>query len=249
MTNKTKFDFNKFDSVTEHSDALTISSMNEEFRSIKRELITFAFPGGDTPNRNRVMFTSINSGEGKTFTSVNLARSVSYEYNKTVLLVDADVMNHGITNTLSPIPENGLIDYLSGDVKKVSDIFLSTDIEKLKILPVGNNHALANEMFSSERMATLMIELNSRYNDRFVIFDSPPILGVNETIALSHHMDQMVIIVEEGVTRTKDIQAVIEKIPKHVKTYFILNKTLQNNPWQVESEFSENDKVLTGTLD
>ena len=68
--------------------------MQEEFRHIKRKLINNAFgPAAKTlKHSNLIMVTSSNPNEGKTFISINLALSIALEQDKTVLLVDADVL-------------------------------------------------------------------------------------------------------------------------------------------------------------
>ena len=93
------------------------SVMAEEFRGIKRPLISNAFATGALAidKGNLLMVTSALPGEGKTFISVNLAMSIAMEKDKTVLLVDTDSSKTGVSSLLGISPEPGLTDYLLDD--------------------------------------------------------------------------------------------------------------------------------------
>jgi protein-tyrosine kinase len=226
----------EFDDIALEELGLTDNdrAANEEFRAIKRVLLKAAFHnGGET--KNRIMFTSVNGNEGKTFAAVNLARSISMEQNKTVLLVDANVINPKIDQLLSPTPERGLINYLNGEVEDIQEVMCNTDIDRLKVLPKGVDHFLSNELLASERMEKLLIEFNSRYDDRLVVFDAPPLLGVNEAATLATHMDQLVIVIEEGHTRVRDLMRIRALIPENVQVHYLLNKTLQQSEWHART--------------
>ena len=150
---------------------------------IKRKLINNAFgPLSSTLNHpNLILVSSTRPGEGKTFTSVNLALSIALEQDKTVLLVDTDVLRPNVARTLDIQVPLGLTDYLSGDDVKVNDILYSTNVERLKIIAAGRPHHLSTELLASDKMVALANEFASRYPDRIVIFDAPPLLGITET--------------------------------------------------------------------
>ena len=91
----------------------------EEYRMIKRPLLTRAFgqSGEDTAHRNLIMVTSSVEGEGKTFTSLNLAISIAMEMDRTVLLVDADLAKPGLSRLLQVNNLPGLTDRLLVDAE------------------------------------------------------------------------------------------------------------------------------------
>ena len=119
--------------------------INEEYREIKRKLLANAFgPLAKTlHNPNIIMVTSSRPSEGKTFTATNLALSIAAEQDKTVLLVDADVLKPNVLNTLGLEKRKGLMEYLTGDVNDISEVLYSTNIDKLKIIPAGKSHHLS----------------------------------------------------------------------------------------------------------
>lgn len=198
----------------------------EEYRVIKRKLINNAFgPLSSTlKNPNLIMVSSSRAGEGKTFTSVNLALSIALEQDKTVLLIDSDVLRPNVSRTLDIQVPLGLTDYLSSDQVSVSDILYSTNVERLKLIAAGKPHHLSTELLASDKMAELVSEFASRYPDRIVIFDAPPLLGVNETAVLAAMCGQAVIVVEEKRTKLNELEQALSLLPKELAVGFVINK-------------------------
>lgn len=203
----------------------------EEFRHIKRKLINNAFgPAAKTLHQsNLIMVSSSNPNEGKTFVSINLALSIALEQDKTVLLVDADVLRPSLHQELEFENKKGLLDYLCSDTDDVSEIIYHTNISNLRIMPAGSAHHLTNELLASERMATLAKELSSRYPDRVVVFDCPPLLGVTETPVLASLVGQAVVVVEESKTKVEDIKRATSQLDENLAIGFVLNKTIKTN--------------------
>lgn len=200
--------------------------ISEEYRVIKRKLINNAFgPLSSTmKNANLILVTSTRPGEGKTFTSVNLALSIALEQDKTVLLVDADVLRPNVSRTLDISVPVGLTDYLSSDNIDVSDIMFSTSVERLKLIAAGKPHHLSTELLASDKMAALVNDFASRYPDRIVIFDAPPLLGVNETSVLASMCGQSVVVVEENKTNLNELEKAISMLPPDLAVGFVINK-------------------------
>ncbi len=198
----------------------------EEYRVIKRKLINNAFGplSSSLKNPNLILVSSSRPGEGKTFTSVNLALSIALEQDKTVLLVDADVLRPNVSRTLEISVPRGLTDYLSSDSVDVTDIMYSTNVERLKLIAAGKPHHLSTELLASDKMAALVDEFASRYPDRIVIFDAPPLLGVNETSVLAGMCGQAVIVLEENKTKLNELEKAISMLPPDLATGFVINK-------------------------
>ena len=228
--------------------------VREEFRAIKRHVLKNAFSNtrGDDffEPLNRIMVTSIGDRAGKTFVAYNLAKSIADEQEKNVLLVDADVINSTLSRITEPQAKEGLIDFLSDPEANISERIHHTERSNMRFMPTGRDHYLANELFASQKMSSLMKEFSERYQDRLVIFDAPSLLDANESVALTSHMDQIIIIVEEGKTKEKDIKKVLSRLPSHVKIHFILNKTLQGNGWRDNihtANSTDNDESVHGS--
>lgn len=198
----------------------------EEFRQIKRKLINNAFgPLSSTLNHaNLIMVSSSRPSEGKTFTAVNLALSIALEQDKTVLLVDADVLRPNVSRTLDIQLPVGLTDYLSDDRFTAGDIIFSTNVERLKVIAAGRPHHLSTELLASDKMAKLAQEFATRYPDRIVIVDAPPLLGVNETSILAAMCGQALIVCEEKRTNLNELEKAISMLPKDIAAGFVINK-------------------------
>ena len=222
-----------FESLVERSYIVdnTKNRLNqEEYRGIKRKLLGNAFgPQAKTlDNSNLIMVTSAKPNEGKTFIAINLALSIALEQDKTVLLVDADVLRPSINRELAFEMKEGLTDYLSSEVNSLSDIIYSTNINNLKIIPAGKPHSLTNELLASDKMESLTKELANRYPDRVVIFDCPPILGVNETVIISSFIGQAVVVVEESKTKIEDVNKATRQLSEELAVGLVINKSLKS---------------------
>jgi receptor protein-tyrosine kinase len=174
------------------------------------------------------MVSSSNPNEGKTFISINLALSIALEQDKTVLLVDADVLRPSIHRELEFESKQGLLEYLLDEVSSLSDVIYNTSIPNLKIIPAGKPHHLTNELLASAKMASLADELAQRYPDRIVIFDCPPILGVTETPVLSSLVGQAVVVVEESKTKVDDVKKAVSQLNEDIAIGFVMNKTIRS---------------------
>jgi receptor protein-tyrosine kinase len=161
---------------------------------------------------------------------VNLALSIALEQDKTVLLVDADVLKPSVSKTLDIGSNVGLIEYLLGEEEDVSKIIYRTNVENLRVLPAGLPHHLSNELLSSQKMMTLIEEFASRYPDRVVVFDAPPLLGVNETSVMAEQCGQGVVVVEEHKSKLSDVQTAVELLPENMAVGFVLNKSISQDP-------------------
>lgn len=203
----------------------------DEFRVIKRPLIANAKNKGAAPiaNSNLIMITSALSGEGKTFTAINLAMSIAMELDSTVLLVDADVARPAVLNSLGLQPAKGLLDVLTNDSVDLGSVLLKTNVEKLTLLPSGSPHPRATELLASDAMNDLLAEMASRYSDRIIIFDSPPLLLATESHVLAAHMGQVVIVVEAEKTPHATIKDALSKIGEGPVKLMVLNKSKRDS--------------------
>lgn len=201
------------------------TSTADQFRVIKRPLIANAMGKGAAPLKhgNLIMVTSALPGEGKSFTSVNLAMSIATELDNTVMLVDADVARPSVLRMLNLEPGPGLLDVLEGK-STVAESLMRTNIDKLTILPSGTPHPRATELLASDAMRDLLDDMANRYPDRIIIFDSPPLLLTTESRVLATHMGQIVVVVHAGRTLQADVQHALSTIEACPVKMMVLNK-------------------------
>ncbi|UCD77257.1 MAG: polysaccharide biosynthesis tyrosine autokinase [Desulfobacterales bacterium] len=172
---------------------------------------------------NTVMITSALPGEGKTLTSINLALTFAKAYNQTVMLVDCDLRNQDIHKVLGFQSNAGLIDYLVDD-RPLHEAIIWPGIDKLTVMSGGRTIQDSTELLGSPRMQALVKEMKSRYDDRYVIFDVPPLLVLADALALAPYIDCIVMVVEEGRTSMREAIRALEMLPKEKFIGFVMNR-------------------------
>jgi exopolysaccharide/PEP-CTERM locus tyrosine autokinase len=202
------------------------SRLANEFRVVKRPLIANAKGKSATPIKwaNLIMVTSAMPNEGKSFTAINLALSIAMEMDSTVLLIDGDVAGPSLTRMLHLPPGPGLTEVLSDPRVSVADVLLRTNVPKLTIIPAGEPHDRNTELLASEAMHSLLSELSSRYPDRIIVFDSPPLLPTTESRVLATHMGQIVVVVEANKTTHRQLSEALSTIEACPVVMTMLNK-------------------------
>lgn len=199
----------------------------DQYRRIKRALIGNMSGRADPPiaHPRLIMMTSALSGDGKTYTSVNLALSLAGEKDKTCLLVDGDVAKPHIGNLFGVQEEPGLLDVLQNDSLDVESLILPTDVPGLSILPAGQRTEQATELLASDRMLQILQRLEARDPRRMAVIDSPPILLSSEARVLTNLVGQVVFVVRAGVTPKSAVLEALTQIDEGRYVGLILNQS------------------------
>lgn len=202
------------------------SQLEEEFRIVKRPLLeNVRNHSAMRPERaNLIMVSSAVPGEGKTQTALNLAVSIAMELDHTVLLVEADVLRPSALDRLGVTASKGLLDLLESPQTDLAEVLLRTNIPKLTLLPAGTASSRSTELLASDAMTRLLEELASKYSDRVVIFDSPPLLSTTESRVLASHMGQVVMVIEASKTPINVIKQAFAAVQSHPVVLSMLNK-------------------------
>jgi len=195
----------------------------EEIRKVKSMLLDKTRKGDF---KNTLMITSALPGEGKTTTSINLAISLAEEYDHTVLLVEADLRRPTMHQYMTLEDRPGFSDYLLGEVE-LSDAIIPTGIGKLSIIRAGRSVSNPAELFSSQRTKNLIMEMKSRYPDRYIIFDTPPILPFTEARSLAKLVDSSLFVVMERHATVSDIKESLEVLKESQVLGIIYNNSQQ----------------------
>jgi len=207
------------------------SQIANELRIIKRPVLTNINGQVAAPveRANLVMVTSSVPGEGKTFVSVNLAISIAMELDRKVLLVDGDVSRPAVLERLGLPATRGLLDLLTNPDLKMSDVMLRTNIERLSVLPAGTAHAHATEILASDGMSALVQDMASRYPDRVIVFDAPPLLASTESRVLATRMGQVLVVVEADRTSQNTVAEAMATVEVCPVVLPVLNKTSRSD--------------------
>lgn len=182
--------------------------LGNTFRMIKRPLLNNVMGKGATvlDNANLIMVTSSLSGEGKTFSAINLAISIATEHDKQVLLIDADINKPSHHDVFGFEAKVGLTDYLIGKVTDMSRVLYKSSIPSLTLMPSGTKTPHATELLASQAMDRFVKEISSQYENRVIIFDSPPLLLPTEASVLASHMGQVIVVVQAEKTRHEEVK-------------------------------------------
>ena len=197
----------------------------DQYRRIKRPLIEKALSGNDAGGEPRVIIiTSAVPGDGKTFTSINLAFSMALERDISILLVDSDVAKHHITDIFGLRQRKGLLDALTDESLDPEALVVPTSSRGFSILPAGTRVDGTAELISSNRMRQIVTGLCARSPRRILLLDSPPLLITNEGRALVKIAGQVVVVVRAGETPRHAVQAALDMIDEKQAGGLILNQ-------------------------
>jgi exopolysaccharide/PEP-CTERM locus tyrosine autokinase len=180
----------------------------DHYRRIKRPLIDKALSEVAAVGEPRViMVTSALPGDGKTFTSINLALSMALERDISVLLVDCDVARRHVSDIFGLKEESGLLEALVDESVDIESLVVQTNLRGLSILPAGRRRVEATtELLSSNRMRQVIANLCHRNPRRILLLDSPPLLITNEGRTLVKIAGQIVLVIRAGRTPRQAVQ-------------------------------------------
>lgn len=207
-----------------------------QYRNIKRPLIKNAFgadaqrPGQASGSARSIMVSSAFPGEGKTFTSINLALSLSLEKDHTVVLVDGDVAKPHVSRTFGVAEEPGLLDVLADPNVPLESVILPTDVPRLRILPAGRRSDTATELLASARMRGVIEKLAALDPQGIVVVDSPPILLTSEARVLASLFGQVVLVVRASKTPQQAVLEAIRVIGDGPRVGLVLNQASGAGP-------------------
>ena len=197
----------------------------EQYRTIKRPLLRNANPNVQppVPRGNLVMVASALSGEGKTFTCVNLCLSIARERDWEVVLVDADCSKPHLTRLFAAENQRGLIDLLRDPSLRFDDLVMPTDVPGFSLLPAGSRDRQASELLASKRMDDVCTALSAAAG-RMIVFDSSPLLLTTEAAELAAHVGQILVVVHANETTQQAVTAALEKLDESKAIGCVLNQ-------------------------
>ncbi|OHE55095.1 MAG: hypothetical protein A2027_03310 [Thermodesulfovibrio sp. RBG_19FT_COMBO_41_18] len=188
------------------------SPLSEAFRSIGT-YIQFSSP--IRPPKT-MLVTSARKAEGKTSMAVNLAVTLASSWGKGIV-IDADMRNPQLHKILGLDNSKGLSSFLTGLLEFDNGLIQKTDIPNLDVITAGIIPPNPSELLGSQRLKDLLYELVPLYS--FIIFDSPPLLGLSDSLILSTVSDGVIMVVrsdstpkEAALQARKSLQGVNAKI-------------------------------------
>lgn len=145
-----------------------------------------------------ILITSSVSGEGKSFTSMNLAMTFAL-MQKRVILVGLDIRSPSLGDYLHLSKENGVTIFLTDENISEEDIIIKSPVyEYLDVIPAGPVPPNPSELLMSHRLDELFERLKSRYD--YIIVDTAPIGIVSDTYLLNRIADNFIFVTRQKYT-------------------------------------------------
>jgi len=183
----------------------TSSILAEAFRNLRTSVV-YATP--DRPPRT-MLVTSLQQQDGKTSVSTNCAITLAQLGMGEVLLVDAD-MRHPDLHDIFGVPQTpGLSDLLVGGVG-VTDIVRPTRVPGLFVIPAGPIPTNPAELLFSPRLTQALGVLGDRF--AHIVIDTPPMLGVSDTLVLAPRVDGVILVLRHGHTGRDAAQRAVQML-------------------------------------
>jgi len=192
----------------------------DTFRILRTQVLQAMTQGG----MKTLGITSPNYGDGKTTIALNLALSIALDLKQTVLLVDLDLRKPNVMDYLGLAASVGLTDYFMNNTP-IADCMIRPSFDRLSLLPAGRVMEHSSEVLGSPKIAALAEELRTRYPDRIIIYDLPPILAQDDPLVFLPHVDGVLLVVNEGITRTSDLKASLRALSNAHVIGTVLNQS------------------------
>jgi Mrp family chromosome partitioning ATPase len=167
---------------------------------------------------------SPGSEDGKTTTAINLAIALANDHQHTVLLVEFDLKRPRVANMLGIAPEMGADDLLRGNAQLEDCLYHPDGFDRLVVLPARESMENSSEVLAGPWCREIVMQLRSRYPDRLLVFDLPPVLGADDALAFLPLVECALVVVAEGLTRRDDLLNCMELLRKTPVVGTVLNR-------------------------
>jgi protein-tyrosine kinase len=174
-------------------------------------------------NWRTLAITSPTPESGKTLVSINLAVSIAQQLDKTAMLVDFDLRRPQIANYLGISMEKSLNDLLDGKAE-LSEVLVNPDMPGLVVLAPMNPVQKSSETLSSKKISDLIKDLRGHYKSRIIIFDLPPLLVIDDAMAILPHIDCVLMVVANGICTKQEIEESLRYLSSSNLIGTVLNK-------------------------
>lgn len=200
--------------------------ITDKYRLLRTRVLQLMKPNG----WGKLGITSPGPRAGKTLNTINLGMSIVRDGNYRVVLVDADLRQPALAQTLGIEPELGIIDYLSGRAALQDIVMSPTGFENLSILPGRHSEsdAEAPDFLRSHRMAQLIRSAESS-DSTIVLVDLPPVLIGDDVIAVAPLLDCMLLIIDEGATDQEELTGTADLLKGFNLLGTVLNRSAERS--------------------
>jgi capsular exopolysaccharide synthesis family protein len=169
-----------------------------------------------------LLVTSPGPGDGKSITVANLALTMAQEFQRRVVLVDADFRGSSIHTLFGLSATPGLAELLSGEAT-IEDVMVQLPDYRLTIIPAGRTPQFPTELLSSSLMRRVVDTLRSRFDK--VLFDMPAVTPLADVATFAPMADGVLMVVRAGVTLRPALNDALNVFDEEKVLGLVLNDT------------------------
>ncbi len=172
---------------------------------------------------NSILVASPEPEEGKTLTAVNLAISIARESNRTVLLIDTDMRQPSVHRYFGLPEGTGLYEHITKGTP-LSELLINPGLPRLTVLPAGMPTDYPADLLGGPAMQELVSDVKRRYQGRYIIFDSPPLLAYADGLYLARYADAVLMVARSGSTKEDNLRQALESLGDRPLLGTVLNR-------------------------
>ena len=187
---------------------LAVDSPEDPAIESLRNLRTALHFGMMEAKNNCIMIAGPSPSVGKSFVSVNLA-AVLTGNDKKVLLIDGDMRRGHLHEYLGVERENGLSDFISGEIA-IGKTLHQTTIRGLTFIPTGKIPPNPAELLLHKRFTNCLSVLAPRFDH--IIIDSPPILAVTDATVIGQMAGATLMVLKAGTHPLREIELGVKRL-------------------------------------
>jgi capsular exopolysaccharide synthesis family protein len=192
------------------------SEIAERYRSVRARI---SHREETTPVRT-LMITSPHDGDGKSITAANLALTMSQEFQRRVVLVDADFRSPAVHALFGLDDAPGLAELLAGEAT-LDDVMVYIADYRLTVIPSGRTPVFPTELLGSSAMRRIVDTLRGRF-DR-VIFDMPAVMPLADAGTFAPMADGVLMVVRAGLTQRPALNEALAAFDEEKVLGLVLN--------------------------
>ncbi len=198
----------------------------EEYSVVQHGVLRMvrATPSVDGRCGRIIMVTSARPGEGKTFTSLNLAAALVQGSQRTVVLVDCDGKAGSLTDKLGLRDRPGLCCLAADPQTRIASAFVPTAVPRLLVLGYGRMGRPGSPPPAT--LGAALLRLANTYPDHLFVLDTPPCLATAEASLLAPMVGQVVMVVQAQATQRAEVEAALDLVDTCPNIQLLLNRSI-----------------------
>ncbi len=206
--------------VNPHLIAITQpnSAYCEEYRSLR----THVLHKSQKQKLQSIVIASVGPSEGKSITALNLSWLLAQTSGVNALIIDGDLRMPSLTDYLGIETETGLSEVLEGKFP-LKDSIIRLEPAGLHLLPGGKARSDVAELLSGSKFKEILREACEMFD--YVIIDAPPLGVFTDATVLINHAEGALLVVRANHTHYKDIERVLETLPREKMLGAVLNQS------------------------